>query len=336
MEINNLYLNPENRDGLTGLFNRDYIINIESKREGIKGIIVIDIDGLKGINDSYSYKEGDKLIKSIGGIIKSSIPKSFIPGRLDGDEFIIICDIMESILSVIKKIKEKTKEYLIQGKSINISIGYKLASFNSNFREIYNGAYDNMLLCKLKNQKSGRGSIIKLLDRLILERDSITEKHSDRASKIALKFGKKLNLSDENIWKLSLLTKFHDIGKIGIKDSILFKNGSLTLEERKEIENHSIIGYRIAMSSRELSPIGEYILTHHEWWNGKGYPLSLKGKNIPYISRILAIADAYEAMTSDRPYRKSIGKEGAIEELKKYSGSQFDPYLILAFIEMIK
>jgi len=123
LEINNLYLNPENRDGLTGLFNRDYIINIESKREGIKGIIVIDIDGLKGINDSYSYKEGDKLIKSIGGIIKSSIPKSFIPGRLDGDEFIIICDIIQPILSVIKKIKEKTKEYLIQGKSINISIG---------------------------------------------------------------------------------------------------------------------------------------------------------------------------------------------------------------------
>lgn len=132
---------------------------------------------------------------------------------------------------------------------------------------------------------------------------------------------------------------FHDIGKVGISDQILFKPGPLTPEEIKEMQTHCEIGYRIARSSTELFPIADWILKHHEWWNGQGYPLGLKGEDIPLECRILAILDAYDEMTSERPYRKAMNHKYAIEEIKRCAGSQFDPVLadkIIGKLDKIK
>lgn len=135
---------------------------------------------------------------------------------------------------------------------------------------------------------------------------------------------------------LRLFAQFHDIGKVGIPDQILFKNGPLTLEEMVIMKRHCEIGYRIAQASPDLLPIAEWILKHHEWWNGKGYPLGLKGEEIPLECRILAIADAYDAMTNDRPYRKALTREEALSEIKKCSGTQFDPRLVDMFLKMMQ
>jgi len=127
----------------------------------------------------------------------------------------------------------------------------------------------------------------------------------------------------------------HDIGKIGIDDAILNKPGALTADEWAIMKTHPEIGYRIAMSSPELVTIAEYILTHHERWDGKGYPQGLKGEEIPQLSRILAVSDSYDAMTQNRVYRTAISKEDAAEEIEKNAGTQFDPDIVKIFLEQI-
>jgi HD-GYP domain-containing protein (c-di-GMP phosphodiesterase class II) len=121
---------------------------------------------------------------------------------------------------------------------------------------------------------------------------------------------------------------------VGIPDRILFKPGSLNPEEFLEMQKHCEIGHRIALSSPDLAPIADWVLKHHEWWNGKGYPLRLAGEEIPLECRILSIADAYDAMLNDRPYRKALTREMAMEELKRCAGTQFDPYLVDKSIEV--
>jgi HD-GYP domain-containing protein (c-di-GMP phosphodiesterase class II) len=141
-------------------------------------------------------------------------------------------------------------------------------------------------------------------------------------------------MEESNINDLKLLSTLHDIGKIGISDNIILKESELNTIERKAIEKHSEIGYRIANTSNELSKVAKSILHHHEWWNGEGYPYRLKGMKIPINSRIVSIVDAYDAMTNDRPYRKAWKKDRAISELIRCSDSQFDPMLTKNFINI--
>ena len=132
---------------------------------------------------------------------------------------------------------------------------------------------------------------------------------------------------------LRLLAQFHDIGKVGIPDRILLKPGALEPDEVIEMRRHCEIGHRIAQSSPDLLPVADWVLKHQEWWNGGGYPLGLAGERIPIECRILSIADAYDAMTSDRPYRKAMSHAAAVAELRRCAGSQFDPELVELFIE---
>ena len=188
---------------------------------------------------------------------------------------------------------------------------------------------------KLVEHQSVHSAIISSLEKALEERDYETEAHVKRIKKLALKLGKELNLSEETLDEVVLLAALHDIGKIFIADSIILKPTSLTKEEWQAIKRHPEVGYRIAASSAELASIAKGILYHHEWWDGKGYPKGLAGESIPLISRIISIVDAYDAMTNDRPYRKALSTEKAIEELKRCAGTQFDPTLVNKFIEII-
>jgi len=158
----------------------------------------------------------------------------------------------------------------------------------------------------------------------------------DRLQNYALGLGKALDLSEARLENLRLLTRFHELGKVGVPDRILFKSGSLSREEFQTMKQHSETGYRIALSSSSLSGIADLILKHHEWWDGRGYPLGLKGKSIPLECRILSIAEAYDAMTTDRPYREAIFRREAMKELRNCAGSQFDPELVEKFLLLIE
>ena len=143
-------------------------------------------------------------------------------------------------------------------------------------------------------------------------------------------------MSGNELDELVLLAALHDIGKIAVPDHILKKPGPLSSEEWIIMKGHSEIGYRIALAAPELASISELILTHHERWDGAGYPKGLKGKEIPLLSRILSIIDAFDAMTNNRPYRKGTTKEKAFAELNRNAGTQFDPGLVKIFIETQK
>ncbi len=144
-----------------------------------------------------------------------------------------------------------------------------------------------------------------------------------------------MKLEKTELNKLKLLSAICDIGKIAVSEDIILKKGWLSKEEWEEIKRHPEIGFRIARTSPELSNIANDILYHHEFWNGNGYPHKLKGEDIPLLSRIIHIVDAYQAMTNERPYRGAMSKEEAIEQLRSRRGSQFDPILTDKFINMV-
>ncbi|MGB9866390.1 MAG: HD-GYP domain-containing protein [Bacillota bacterium] len=163
-------------------------------------------------------------------------------------------------------------------------------------------------------------------------KDALTRSHSERLEKLLVNVAQAMELPQLNVPRLKLLARYHDIGKIGIPPEILLKPGPLDPGERARIELHCRIGQQIALLVPELSSIADLILTHHEWWNGMGYPLHLVGDQIPVECRLLGILDAFDAMTNDRPYRKAMPPEQALAELQRFAGIQFDPDLVTQFI----
>ncbi|MCX7905852.1 MAG: HD domain-containing protein [Elusimicrobiales bacterium] len=178
--------------------------------------------------------------------------------------------------------------------------------------------------------------LVETLVRIIDAKDSYTGDHASRARERAVKLAKKLNVPQQMIKSIEYAALLHDMGKIGVNEKILTKPGKLTDEEYREMKKHPEIAYQILSPIEFLNPVAKMIRYHHEWYNGMGYPEGLKGEEIPLGSRIVSVIDAWDAMTSDRPYRKALSKEQAIEELKKGSGKQFDPKVVSAFLELLE
>ncbi|MGL5328499.1 MAG: HD-GYP domain-containing protein [Peptostreptococcaceae bacterium] len=189
---------------------------------------------------------------------------------------------------------------------------------------------------KILNGKSLTKSMLYTLESNLQLKNIETKEHTERVHDYCLKLGEKLNLDEETIEELLLVAKFHDIGKIGVSESILLKKGKLTEDEYEIMKTHSEKGYRLTLLIPELSHISRSILTHHERWDGKGYPLGLREEEIPLIARIVCVVDAYDAMTNNRVYSKKVEKSKAIKELKRCSGTQFDPYIVKVFCDMIE
>lgn len=331
-------------DSLTGLYNRAYfeqeMHRAEVGRKYPVSIVVCDVDGLKLVNDTLGHDKGDSLLIAAAGVIKSSFRGSDMVARIGGDEFAVLFSDggEDSVAQSCGRIREAIEIYNSTNPELplSISIGFAVKTDpDISMNEIFKEADNNMYREKLHCSQSGRSAIVQTLKKALEARDFITEGHADRLQDLVTGLARAISMPESRITDLRLLAQFHDIGKVGIPDSILFKRGPLTSEEASEMQRHSEIGHRIAMSAPDLSPIAEFILKHHEWWNGTGYPLKLKGGNIPLECRILAIADAYDAMTSDRPYRKAMSHEDAIAEIKKCKGSQFDPELVPVFIKLL-
>jgi HD-GYP domain-containing protein (c-di-GMP phosphodiesterase class II) len=201
-------------------------------------------------------------------------------------------------------------------------------------QDVIKEAEELMYRQKLMEGQSYRNTIINTMLATMEAKSMETEEHAKRIKNICLTIGQEIGLSDKQLDELSLLAVLHDIGKIGINESILQKNGPLNEQEWAEMRKHPEIGYRIAQNTPELAPVAEYILGHHERWDGKGYPRGYTGTSIPQLSRILAVADAYDAMTNDRIYRKAMSQAEAIEELKRNAGYQFDPAVVEVFLKL--
>ncbi len=168
----------------------------------------------------------------------------------------------------------------------------------------------------------------------LAERDQITEGHSDRVTELTYIIGLEIGLSENQLVELGYFSQLHDIGKLAIPDKILFNPNPLTTDEWAVMRRHCEKGSQIVRSTPGLSGIADFILKHHEHFDGKGYPLGLQGKEIPLECRILSVVDAYDVMTHDRPYRASVSKTLALNELRRCSGSQFDPGIVKLFLDL--
>ncbi|MFZ5633596.1 MAG: PAS domain S-box protein [Bacillota bacterium] len=331
-------------DSLTGLYNRAYfeqeMRRIEGERHSPVGIIMCDVDGLKLVNDTLGHDAGDTLLVAAANVIREPFRKGDMVARIGGDEFAVLLpnsprEVVENACQRIRGAVDKYNEANPK-LPLSISIGYAIGDRTFEPANIFKEADNNMYREKLHRSQSARSAIVQILKKALEARDFITEGHAGRLQDLAAALAREIGLSERKITDLRLLAQFHDIGKVGITDHILFKPGPLSADEAAEMQRHCNIGHRIAQSAPDLAPIADWILKHHEWWNGKGYPLGLKGEEIPLECRILAIADAYDAMTSDRPYRRALSHEEAVTEIKRAAGIQFDPNLVPKFLQIIK
>ncbi|MDF2986427.1 MAG: domain S-box/diguanylate cyclase protein [Eubacterium sp.] len=330
-------------DIVTGLKNRAFLEDTmkRSERYSLENtwIIMGDVNGLKLINDSFGHLEGDRLLKTIGTILKDCCPEEDIPARWGGDEFVVyIRDKSEvyvvNLMKSIKKACDRVKDYPIK---VSITLGYasrgkELLALNT----VLKLAEERMYRHKLLESRSTRSSIIASLEQTLHEKHIETLEHTKRIRKMCVRVGTRMGLTHEELDELVLLGALHDIGKIGIPESILMKPGKLTDEEWVSMKKHTEIGYRIAAATPELAHIADDILYHHERFDGTGYPHGLSGKNIPKLARILSIVDSFDVMTHERVYKNSMGVEEAVAELRKCSGKQFDPEIVELFISSLK
>ncbi len=336
------YMNQH--DALTGLYNRNFfeqeLGRLEHDQVLDASLVLFDIDGLKLVNDSLGHEHGDRMLVTMAGIIAECCHRDNLLARVGGDEFALIINnaTVEPPAEIVRQVKRRVKSYNNEPGAlpISVSIGYSsIAEGSCTYADLFREADNYMQNRKLHSARSVRSSIVSTLVSTLGARDFITEGHTDRLQSTVTVMARELGLPDRAVDDLVLLARFHDIGKVGIPDRILFKEGRLEMEEIQEMRRHSEIGFKIAQAAAELIHISEGILLHHEWWNGNGYPLGIKGGEIPMECRILAIADAYDAMTNDRPYRRALPAEQAIAELQRCAGTQFDPALVDVFCHLM-
>jgi diguanylate cyclase (GGDEF)-like protein/PAS domain S-box-containing protein len=329
-------------DHLTGLYNRYFfeeeLIRLDSKRLYPTSFILADINGLKFINDALGHKKGDDILIQAAKIFKECFRKEDIVSRWGGDEFCMILPNTdeETALNIAGRIQKKFSANFIDNFELSLSFGVSTkTSEEISYEKIVQMAEDKMFRHKLINKQSVHSNIITSLCKALEERNYETHEHASRMSTYTILIGKELKLDSEKIDELKLLSALHDIGKISIPDNIVLKPGRLTDEEFEIMKKHSEIGYKIAKSTPELTSIAQGILTHQEKWDGTGYPLKLKGDEIPLIARIIAVADAFDAMTCDRPYRKALSIEKAIKELENGAEKQFDKNIVKKFLDIL-
>lgn len=326
-------------DTLTDLYNRSFleeeIKRLDAPRQLPISVIMVDVNGLKLINDTYGHSMGDKLLISAAKILKETCRQDDIVARWGGDEFVIFLPktTKNETQRICQRILERSKTTKVHDIPVQMALG--AATKEKSDEDIYTTvkeAEDLMYRQKLTEDQSARGKIISTLLKTLREKSDETEEHALRMQKMALSIGIRLGLPPSELDRLTLLLTLHDIGKITIAEEILTKPDSLTEEEWLAIKTHPEAGSRIAASTDEFSHVAKDILSHHERWDGAGYPQGLKGEEIPLLARITTIVDAYDVMTNGRCYKEAMTREEALEELKRCSGTQFDPSLVDLFI----
>lgn len=323
-------------DSMTGLGNRTkfthYIEQCLENHVYPLSIITCSMNGLKKINDTFGRKEGDAHILAFVNILKKSIADNECVFRTSGDEFSIV--LKETDLTKANKAVDTMISICTDVVSTSFGVS-TMKSASDSLETIIQQSEDSMYTNKFFTADNKNGSTIKIINNALLAKNKREQLHSERVSYLCEKTAYCMGMSKNDQNKLKIAGLLHDIGKIGISEVLLDKPGKLTSEEYAEVCNHSEIGYTILSSSEHLCEISEIVHSHHEKWDGTGYPRNLKGEEIPLEARIITIADSYDAMTSDRSYRNGLPANIAIEELKKCKGTHFDPELVDIFIKKV-
>ena len=330
-------------DYLTDLFNRSYFVESYKEMDNPKyyplGILMIDVNGLKIINDAYGHDVGDVILKKVSDILRQSCRENDIICRIGGDEFtVVLPNISEGEIELIRaNIYENSKKETINNIELSLATGYEIKSldFEGDLDDVLKLAENHMYRNKLVEGISVRNKAIIAILQTLTEKYEEEKIHSANVSYYCKKIGEALNINEEDVKDLELAGMYHDIGKISIPDAILKKPGKLSKEEFDTIKKHPEISYQILRAADEFSDLAIHALYHHERWDGTGYPSGKKGEEIPLFSRIICVADSYEAMTAVRSYKKQLTKDEAVKEIIKCSRFQFDEDIARVFVEKV-
>jgi diguanylate cyclase (GGDEF)-like protein len=307
------------------------------------GIVLVDINGVRIINDAFGHEEGDVLIRRTASILTACCREEDIVSRNGSDDFAIIMPMADEaeVVRLIERIHvvcaDVNHELYGEESRLSISAGYGFRlTVEDSMNKAEKDAEESLNKSKLLEQRSHQNVMLSSIMATMYAKSQETEEHSQRIARFARLIAGEIGLGQLQLDELDLLSKLHDVGKVGIDDRILNKPAGLTPEEWAVMRTHPEIGHRILMVSPELRNIAEYVLNHHERWDGRGYPNGRTGESIPLLSRILSIADAYDAMTEDRIYRPALPREHALKEIEKNAGTQFDPQLANLFVEYMR
>jgi diguanylate cyclase (GGDEF)-like protein len=321
-------------------------------------VVMMDLDNFKLFNDVYGHAVGDQALRQVAGVLKKVLRRSDIIGRQGGDEFLAILPetAAASAIECVNHIQKAlgTMGFRTDGQhAIPLSMSCGISAFPYDGRrmgELLAVADANVYRSKQKGgdcatpsvgeerDEEPAAGVFTVLEGLVVavdNKDHYTRQHSDDVTRYALALADRLGLSSETVHPLRIAGVLHDVGKIGIPDHILRKPGPLDPEEFEAIKQHVSLGELMIKAIPDLNDVLAAVGAHHERWNGGGYPRGLAGEDIPLLGRILAVADAYSAMTTDRPYRKALSVAEAREEMRRVAGIQLDSYLVDMFLGIL-
>jgi len=350
------------RDELTQLQNRRFyyerlsaeLEEAESQKRPLS-ILMIDVDDLKAINDEFGHLIGDKVLRSFARVLNQASDEKYVTARLGGDEFAVImpgADRRDADLFATRLWEVLGDAPICETEHASIYLGVSIGSSGypwggGNVEEITHWADTKLYANKLerKGLKQGRGdrrddrlaaAVVDVLSTALDVRDKMTHRHARRVARTAAAVARAMDLSNEDVAEIEYAAALHDIGKIGVADSILRKAASLDDDEWKEMRRHSELGYQILKGIDFFRNAAEIVYAHHEHYDGTGYPRGLVREEIPLGARVFAVVDAYDAMTSRRPYRDAMSRDAALVEIAGHSGTQFDPKVVQMFLIVVR
>jgi diguanylate cyclase (GGDEF)-like protein len=346
-------------DSLTGIrnhraFEEDIVRTLADQRRHGRNLslVMLDLDGLKAINDVQGHQAGDRAIKAVGNALSATVRASDSIYRIGGDEFAAL--LPDAAAWEAFNFAQRLHGALGSTASITVSAGVAEASVRSSRKGLIEQADIALLEAKSAGRativftpgmahsdvsddpedRHHRGTLASALARAVDAKDSYTRSHSETVAELCAIIATQLGLEPERVAAARLAGLVHDVGKIGVPDAILQKPAALDPHEYAIIKTHSTLGHKI-LHGTDLTREAPWVLHHHERMDGAGYPSGLSGSDIPLEARIIHVADAFEAMTSDRPYRRGMPEQAALDELQRHTGTQFDPECVSALLRAL-
>ncbi|TVP95302.1 MAG: diguanylate cyclase [Acholeplasmatales bacterium] len=330
------------QDFLTGVYNRRYFAQAMSDHDTASnmplGLFMIDVNGLKIFNDVYGHETGDDLLKIIAATLKHHLPSPHVLARIGGDEFAALLPNTDALTmqALQAQITENIANTQLKGIPLSVSVGYDIKHVpDTSVGVVLKTAENGMYRHKLSEGKQARHRMINIMYKQLFEAHPHEQEHAQSVSELSVAIGTALDFNKERLKALELAALYHDIGKISLQRDLLDKAGNLTDEEREQLKQHTEAGYLLLRAADAYAAYAETALFHHEHYDGSGYPQGLAGKSIPLFSRIVGLAEAYDAMTRQTPYRAPRPAKTALAEIRNMSGKQFDPDLVSVFIKHV-